>query len=124
MRRLLASCFVVGVICTAAWTAKLQMTFAAGDTGDAAVMHADKALQLALKNKNPKAVGALLDQEFSWTNDAGHTRKSAQFLRDAAAGKADATSEYTDVKSRDYGQLAVVTGTGIRSGRAAVFFAR
>ena len=71
--------------------------------------------KLALKKKDAKAVGALLDQQFTWTNEAGQTLKSAQFLRDAAAGTAVGDTEYTDVKAHDYGQLAVVTGIGKRT---------
>ncbi len=44
---------------------------------------------MALKKKDAKAAGALLDQQFTWTNKAGQTRKTAQFLKDAAAGAAD-----------------------------------
>ena len=91
---------------------------------DAAALQADTSLQLALKKKDAKAVGALLDQQFTWTNEAGQTLTSAQFLRDAAAGTAVGDTEYTDVKARDYGQLAVVTGIGKRTGHAGTFFAR
>jgi hypothetical protein len=81
-------------------------------------------LQLALKKKDAKAVGALLDQSFTWTKEAGQTLTSAQLLRDAAAGTAVGDTEYNDVKARDYGQLAVVTGIGKRTAHAGTFFAR
>jgi hypothetical protein len=124
MRRLLASGFVVGAICFAAWTANKAITFAAQGGGDVAALQADNSLQLALRKKDAKAAGALLDPQFSWTNEAGQTLVSAQFLRDAAAGTAVGDTEYTDVKARDYGQLAVVTGIGKRTGRTGTFFAR
>ncbi len=124
MRRLLASCFLVGAIYCAIWTANQAIALAAAASGDAEAMQADHNLQLALKNKDATAAGALLDKDFTWTNDAGQTRKSAQFLREAAAGDADRNSDYRDLKSRDYGQLAIVTGTGVRQGSTATFFAR
>ena len=123
MRRLLASCFVVGAICFGTWTTNTAITFAA-DGGDTAALQADNALQLALRKKDAKAVGALLDQQFSWTTDAGETLASAQFLKDAAAGTAVGDTEYNNVKAHDYGQLAIVTGIGKRTGHEGTFFAR
>src|ERR1700692_1702335 len=87
MKRLLASCFLIGAICFCAWTANRTITFAAADAGDAAALQVDNALQQALRKKDAKAVGALLDKEFMWTNEAGQTRTSAQFLKDSAAGR-------------------------------------
>jgi len=124
MKRLLAIFFVIGAICFGTWSAERAVTFAEGGGGDAAALQADTALQLALKKKDAKAVGVLLDQSFTWTNEAGQTLTSAQFLRDAAAGTAVGDTEYNDVKARDYGQLAVVTGIGKRTGHAGTFFAR
>jgi hypothetical protein len=124
MRQLLAICFAVGAICFGTWTANKAITFAAEGGGDAAALQADNALQLALRKKDAKSVGALLDQQFTWTNEAGQTLMSGQFLKDSAAGTAVGDTEYTDVKARDYGQLAIVTGIGKRTGRAGTFFAR
>lgn len=90
---------------------------------DSAVLKADQQLQLAIRGKDSKAVGALLDREFTWTNDVGQTRKTAQFLKDSAAG-ADSDAMYSDLKAREYGKLAIVTGRGERQGKPAVFFAR
>ncbi|HSZ21029.1 MAG TPA: nuclear transport factor 2 family protein [Candidatus Acidoferrum sp.] len=123
MKRLVACFLVVGTVFSAAWTASKAITFAADDAS-AAALQADTALQLALKKKDAKAVGPLLDQQFTWTNGAGQTLMSAQFLKEAAAGTAVGDTEYTDVKGRDYGQLAVVTGIGKRTGQPGTFFAR
>jgi hypothetical protein len=120
MRRTFAISFFIGAICFAGWTASRAITFAADD----GAMQADNALQQALEKKDAKAVGALLDKEFSWTYEDGETRKSAQFLKDSAAGTAVDGTKYADVKSREYGQLAVVTGTGKRAGHGDTFFAR
>jgi hypothetical protein len=124
MKRLLAIFFAIGAVCFGTWSAEKTITFAQEGGGDAAALQADTSLQLALRKKDAKAVGALLDQQFTWTNEAGQTMTSAQFLRDAAAGTAVGDTEYNDVKARDYGQLAVVTGIGKRTGHAGTFFAR
>jgi Domain of unknown function (DUF4440) len=120
MRRILAGVFFIGAICFAAWTANRTIAFADGD----AAMQADNALQQALEKKDAKAVGAVLDKEFTWTNEDGQTRKSAQFLKDSAAGTPVSDTKYAEAKARDYGQLAVVTGTGKRAGHGDTFFAR
>jgi hypothetical protein len=125
MRRRFASILILAAICFAAWMAREEAAFAAGEGGDTAeVLRADNALQQALRNRDGKAASVLLDGEFTWTNEAGQTRKTAQFLRDSAAGAADSKTEYTDVMARDYGQLAVVKGTSKRAGRPNTFFAR
>lgn len=123
MRRLLAIFLVAGAIVFTAWTANHASAFAAQE-GDSGAQKADTALQIALKNKDAKAVGALLDQQFTWTDGAGQTETSAQFLKEAAAGKAVGDTEYNDVKAHEYGELAVVTGIGKRTGHAGTFFAR
>jgi hypothetical protein len=99
MRRLLAFFFVVGAICFGTWSADRAITFAQGG-GDAAALQADTSLQVALKKKDAKAAGALLDQHFSWTNEAGQTLTSAQFLREAAAGTAVSYEGYADSARR------------------------
>jgi hypothetical protein len=124
MKRLLATCFVISAIGLAAWTAERATVFAEDSGGNAAVLQADTSLQLALKKKDAKAAAPLLDEQFTWTNESGQTLKSAQFLREAAAGTAVGDTEYTDVKAHDYGQLAVVTGIGKRTGHTGTFFAR
>jgi hypothetical protein len=122
LRRLLASCIVICVIFVSTWTDTRANGIDAG--GSSAVLKTDQALRLALKNKDAKAAGTLLDQEFTWTNEAGQTRKSVQFLRDSAAGAADSGTEYSGLKAREYGQLAIVTGMGALHGHEDVFFAR
>ena len=77
----------------------------------------------AQKN-DTKAIGAVLDEHFSWTNENGRNQTRAQFLGDSAAISAAGGTEYAGVQAHDYGQLAVVTGTSKRSGHADTFFAR
>lgn len=124
MRRPLAILFFVGAICFAAWAANGAIAFAADGASEAAVLQADEAFQRDVKNKAVKAVDARLDQQFTWTNEAGQTRKRAQFLRDAGAGGTDSDTAYAGLKTRDYGQLAIVTGTATRNGNVRAFFAR
>jgi hypothetical protein len=124
MRRFLASCFVISAICFGTWEAKTAITFAAENGGDAAALQADTALQIALKKKDAKAVGVLLDQQFSWTTDSGQALTSAQFLKDAAAGTAVGDTEYNNAKAREYGDLAIVTGVGKRTGHEGTYFSR
>jgi hypothetical protein len=124
MRRLLEIFLLTGAMCFALWTTSRAIASPAMDGGEAAVLQADNTFQQALKNKDAKALAALLDKEFTWTNSAGQTRKSAQFLRDSAAATAEGGIDDVDVKARDYGQLAIVTGTAKRAGRAETFFAR
>ena len=126
MRRLLASCFIDRRDLFRCVDCKPNDHIRSRQmAGDAAALQADNALQQALRKKDAKAVGALLDKEFTWTNEAGKTRTGAQFLKDSAAGMPDGNTEYTDLKARDYGQ------TGDRHGYSAnartggdTFFAR
>ena len=125
MKQLLATSLVIGAICFSVWAESSIKAVAEGSTGgDAAALQADHALQQALAKKDANAAGSLLDQDFTWTNEAGQTTKRAQFLKDAGVGQADSGTEYADLKARDYGQLAIITGTGVRQGKPRTFFAR
>ena len=124
MKRLVASVFLIVAMCYAAWTADQAVAFAQDDTGDAAVLQADTALQIALKKKDVKSLGALLDQQFSWTSETGQILTSTQFLKDAATGNVVGDTEYNNAKSQSYGQLAIVSGVGKRTGHEGTFYAR
>jgi Domain of unknown function (DUF4440) len=123
MRHLLTICLVICAACFAAWTG-IPASVSGADAGDAATMQADTALQNALKKNDSKALGGLLDEAFTWTDADGHTRTRGQFLRDAATGAAAGGAQYSDMKAREYRQLAVITGIGIITGGADTFFAR
>jgi len=122
VRRLLPVCIVVSVIFVSTWPAT-TVNATAADESDSAALKADEAFQLALKKKDAKAVGELLAPEFTWTDEAGQTRKSDRFLVDSAKG-ADSDIEYRDLTVREYGQLAIIRGTGSREGHPDLFFAR
>lgn len=124
MKRLFTTMLLIGAMGLATWTADRTITFAADEGGGDAALKADTALQVALKKKDVKAAGALLDQQFSWTTDGGQALTSAQFLKDAAAGTAVGDTEYNNVKAHDYGDLAIVTGVGKRTGHEGTYFCR
>jgi hypothetical protein len=125
MRRVLAILFIFGAICFVAWTESASAAFAASGAGnESAVLQADHDFQQSLTKNDAMAAGVLLDQDFSWTDENGRTRNRAQFLKDAASGAANSGAEYTDVKARDYGQLAIVIGSGVVQGKPRTFFAR
>jgi hypothetical protein len=123
MKRLFVSCILAGMVAWAAGTAGQREALAA-EGSEAAVLKADQALQSAIASKNGKAAGMLLDSQFTWTNESGKTRKAAQFLKDVSSGTPDGGTSYSNLKAADYGQLAVVTGTGKSAGHANTFFAR
>ena len=124
MKRFLTASLILCAVGFAAWSAKKPVAFAADAGNETAVLAADNSLQVALKHKDAKAAGALLDQAFSWTNENGMSRKKAQFLQDAATGAVIGDTEYNNIKAHDYGELVLVTGVGKRTGHAGTFFAR
>ena len=121
MKRLLANCIIIGATFASSWTP--TGLNAVPDDAKPAALKEYEAFQLALKNKEAKAVGELLAPEFTWTDEAGKTRKSDRFLMDSATG-ADSDIEYADLTVREYGQLAIIRGMGSRQGHPDVFFAR
>jgi len=125
VKRLVGWFFVISAICLRIWAANAGEALAAGSgNNNPAVLKADQTLQLALKEGNEKAVGTLLDKQFTWTNEAGQTRPRAQFLRDSRTPAQNSDIEYNDMEARDYGQLAIVRGLGAHGGHAERFFVR
>jgi len=125
MKRLVGSFFIISAICVCIWAASaVQASAAGGGNDNSAVLKADETLRSALKNGNGKAVGAFLDEQFTWTNDAGQTQARAQFLRDSTKPAQNSDIEYTNVEARDYGQLATVTGLAAHQGHPDIFFVR
>jgi hypothetical protein len=125
VKRLVGSFFIVSAICLPIWGANAVEALASGSgNNNPAVLKADQTLQSAVKKGNEKAVGALLDEQFTWTNEAGQARAGAEFLRDSTTPSQNSDTEYTDMETRDYGQLAIVTGVAAHRGRADIFFVR
>ena len=122
MKRRPASRFAIGAICLVMCVAGSATRIAAAAGGAASALEADKALREAIAKKDVKGVGALLDQQFTWTDENGKTWKRAEFLTDVAARSAASGTGYSDVKEHAYGQLNVVTGNG-GTGQHNTFFA-
>src|SRR5882672_8609978 len=111
VKRLVANFFVISAICLSLWATNAGEALAeGGGKTDPAVLKADQTLQSAVKKGDEKAVGALLDEQFTSTNEAGQTLGRAQFLRDSKTAVKNTDIEYTDVEAPDFGQLAVVRG--------------
>jgi hypothetical protein len=123
MKRRPASRFAIGAICFVMCAAGSATRIAIAAEGGASALEADKALREAIAKKDVKGVGALLDQQFTWTTENGQTRKRAEFLKVVAALWAASAFGYSDVKEHAYGQLNVVTGTSGGAGQYNTFFA-
>jgi hypothetical protein len=95
----LAVTFVLGCMLAAA-TGK---TTAAASEQD--VLQADHALIQAIGSADKKALGGLLDSDFSWTDSAGKTLTKAEVLKGVPTPAAGYDAE---AKGRTYGQVAVV----------------
>lgn len=80
----------------------------AAQSGEQAVMDADRQWQLAVQKADKTAVETLLDDQFTWTNAALGVRTKAKVLEQTAPPTTDADA---NVKVRVYGVLGVVTGT-------------
>jgi hypothetical protein len=125
VKRLVGNFFVISAICLSIWAANAGEAFAeGGGKTDPAVLKADQTLQSALKKGDEKAVGTLLDEHFTSTNEAGQARERVQFLHDSKTTAQNSDIEYTDVQALDYGQLAIVRGLGAHQGHADIFFVR
>jgi hypothetical protein len=125
VKRLVGNFFVIGAICLSIWAANAGEALAeGGGKTDPAVLKADETLQSAVKKGDEKAVGALLDEQFTSTNETGRTRERAQFLHDSKTTAQNSDIEYSDIEARDYGQLAIVRGVGAHQGHADTFFVR
>ena len=92
-------------------------------TDDQSVLNAEHALQLALEKTDKRAVALRLDDQFSWTAEDGRTQAKPQFLRNLIGTNAS-SRECSEIKTRNYGQIAVVTGSGVSCGDPHVFFVR
>jgi hypothetical protein len=125
VKRLIGSFLLISAICLPILAANVKEALAAGGgNNDPAVLKADQTLQSALKKGNEKAVGALLDEQFTGTDETGQTRDRAQFLRDSTTPAQNSEIEYADTEVRNYGQLAIVRGSGVHQGQADIFFVR
>jgi len=77
-------------------------------TAEAAVLHADLALVQALEKGDKPALGALLDDDFAWTDIEGQTLAKAQVLQELP----QLIASKTNLQLRNYGTVIFFTGTG------------
>ena len=105
------------LLCLLVFPLVMPIHAARAETG---VLLADSALQQAMRNKDAKSAQALLDRRLEWTDSAGHTRMMDGFLRDVSAG-ADSGVKYAGLNFREYGALAIVTGTAKQADGEAFF---
>jgi hypothetical protein len=120
MRGFVATILVISAVSLALGGMKRDVLTAATD--DQPVLNAEHALQLALAKTDKKAVGLRLDDQFSWTTEDGRTQTKPQFLRLITTNAS--STECSEIKTRSYGQIAVVTGSGALCGDPHVFFVR
>jgi hypothetical protein len=108
MKRLITNLLVIGALGMGV------TTFLSGKPVSAAeehqtVLQADHALIEALGKADQKAVSALLDEGFEWTDVEGKTQNKKEALQNLAALAKDSEGD-TDVKFHSYGQLDIVFG--------------
>jgi ketosteroid isomerase-like protein len=72
-----------------------------------AVQRADGALVEAIGKGDAAAASALLDEEFSWTDRSGKTRKKNEILEEL---KTLASEPDVDKETRDFGRVVVIRG--------------
>ena len=125
VKRFVRSFFIISATCLCIWAANAAVAVDAGTGSDNSAVHkADKTFQSAAKKSDAKALGAILDEQFSWTNESGQTQARAQFLGDSTTAAHNGDIEYTDMEAREYGQLAIVTGLATHQGHPDIFFVR
>ncbi|SRR6266852_2507069 len=78
---------------------------AAAASNEQDVLQADHALVQAIGSADKKALGGLLDSDFTWTDSAGKTLTKADVLKGLPT---PATGYDAEAKERTYGQVAVV----------------
>jgi hypothetical protein len=108
MKRFITNSLVLGILCAGTIAALASRPVAAADD-EKAVLQADHALAEALGKADKTAVGALLDENFEWTDTDGKTQTRAEALQDVAALAKDNEGD-TDVKTHYYGELDIIFG--------------
>jgi hypothetical protein len=114
MKRSVMRALVMSLLCAASMAALTSRPVAAADAkekaDEKAVIQVDHSLTEALGKADKTAVGALLDDNFEWTNVDGKTRTKAEALQNLTAFAKD-NEEETSVMTHSYGQVGRVAGT-------------
>lgn len=108
MKRFIANSLVLGILCAGTIAALASRPVAAAED-EKAVLQADHALMEALGKADKTTVGALLDENFEWTDTDGKTQTKAEALQEVAALAKDNEGD-TDVKTHYYGELDIIFG--------------
>lgn len=111
MKRIVSRALVMGMLCAATIAGLTNSPVrAAAKEDEKPVVQADRSLTEALAKADKTAVGALLDDNFEWTNADGKTRTKAEALQNLTALAKDSAGE-TGVMTYSYGQVGRVAGT-------------
>jgi hypothetical protein len=103
LKRFTGNTLAVGFVLGCMLAAATGKTVAAASEQD--VLQADHALVQAIGSADKKALGGLLDSNFTWTDSAGKVLTKAEVLKSLPAPAAGYDAE---AKERTYGQVAVV----------------
>lgn len=103
MRGFVTHALLVGVVCGAAFVAMTGRSLAAGDD-EMVLFRADQSLAQAVGKADKAAVGALLDENFEWTDANGKTWNRAQVLQSLASFKIESEADWT----HSYSHVGVV----------------
>ena len=121
MRLFVRFVLFAGAICAGIFAAPDIEPLLAGQATET-VLQADQKLVEALEKGDMATAGALLDEEFSWTDRTGKTRTKPEILPVLASLAAENDS---DVKVGNFGQVALIRGSHkITSQDVSVRFAR
>jgi hypothetical protein len=94
MRRFVTYGLIIGVACATAFAALTAKPVAAAED-EVMLFQADQSLAQALGKADKAAVGALLDENFEWTDVAGKTWSRAQVLQNLAKFKIESEADWT-----------------------------
>jgi hypothetical protein len=103
LKRFAGNTLAVGFLMGCILAAAVAPTAAATEEQD--VLQADRTLIQAIGSADKKAIGGLLDSDFTWTDSAGKVLTKAEVLQDLPAPAAGYDAE---AKERTYGQVGVV----------------
>jgi len=98
-----------GLLFLAIWVGLLNPRLATADDTQPLVQ-ADQSFLKSLQAGDLKAVSALLDEKFEWTDTAGKTRSKQETLLDIKVIADSSSGEAADVRTFNYGEVGYVLG--------------
>jgi hypothetical protein len=106
-RRVFRWVVVAHLFCMGVGAQKVARAEETSSVQQGAVQRADGALVEAIGKGDAAAASALLDEEFSWTDRSGKTRKKNEILAEL---KMLASEPDVDKETRDFGRVVVIRG--------------